>query len=127
MGSKAERPTTIILGGLPCEEAERGAVLAEIQKIEHSLAQAERQPDHSDAKNGAAKLRLNCVAKMKLEKFDKDLEAQLVPPPTSDTRRMLCDTAYPGTIITIDHGSYRVSQIEHDCVIGFTGGLVGHV
>lgn len=128
VGSKAERPTTVILGGLPCEQAERDAVAAELERIEHALAQIGPNPGTPEAKGKSAKLRLNsCVAKMKLEKFDKDLQAQLAPPVPADARRLICDSAYPGTVITIDHGSYRVSQLEHGCVFGLAGGLVGRI
>ena len=128
VGSKAERPTSVILGGHPCEEAERAQVLEEIHSIEQAMSDLERHPGTPDAPQKLSKLRLNqCVARMKLEKFDKELQSQPSDPFCRDMRRLLCDTAYPGTTVSIDHGAFRVVQVEHDCTIGVADGLVGRL
>lgn len=128
VGSKAERPTSVILGGHPCEDAERTQVREEIRSIERSISDLERHSRDPDAPQKLSKLHLNlCVAKMKLEKFDKELESQPSDPFCRDMRRLLCDTAYPGTTVSIDHGAFRFVQVEHGCAIGVADGLVGRL
>lgn len=126
-GSKAERKTALYLGGVPCEEAERMQVLQEIEAAERTMAELSRSQD-SDATLRLSKLRLNqCVAKMKLEKFDRDLESCLANTLEDEALRFVCDSAYPGVVVTIRHKEYRVTQLERDCIIGITGGRIGHM
>lgn len=126
VGSKAERPTHIILGGRPCEEAERAQILSELENLTRTLDELRRQPKDPTWESSLSKLRLNqCVIKMKLEKLDKELEEQPFPDSGQDPRRLLCDTAYPGTTVTMGHDSFRVTQPQHNCTIGLANGLVG--
>lgn len=127
VGSKAERKTALYLGGVPCEEAERMQVLQEIQAAERTMAELSRSQD-SDAALRLSKLRLNqCVAKMKLEKFDRDLESCLANTMADETPRLICDSAYPGVVVTIRHKEYSVTQLERNCIIGITGGRIAHI
>ena len=126
VGSKVERPTLIFLGGQPCEEAERVQILSELETLTRTLDKLSHQPQEGAGDPALSKLRLNqCIAKMKLEKLDKDLEGQLLPRSDPDPRRLLCDTAYPGTTVTIGHDSFRVTRLQHACTIGLVNGLVG--
>ena len=126
VGSKAECPTTVLLGGQPCEEAERAQVQLELENIEKSLASLEQKPHDQALEQKLSKLRLNqYVAKMKLEKFSKELETHSTLSTNRDMRRLRCDTVYPGTTVTINHSSFRVSQTQSNCVIGVVDGLVG--
>lgn len=123
VGSKAERLTSIILGGDPCEEAERAQIQEELHSIEQALSQLEISPMELSAKQAASKLRLRqCVAKMNLEKLDKELEAIQAASLSCDLRRLFCDIGYPGTQVTIDHSTYTISQTEHNCTIGLSCG-----
>lgn len=120
MGSKAESVTHFFLGGLPCEEAERTQVLQEVQRLEAELAQAAGDPAR------LSKLRLNqCVARMKLEKFDRELESRTPNYLECDERRLTCDTAYPGTTVVIAKNTFHVEQAQQNCIITFTGGRIG--
>ena len=66
VGSKAERPTHIVLGGHPCEEAERAQILSELETLSRSLEELESQPTDYAGKAELSKLRLNqCVIKIK--------------------------------------------------------------
>lgn len=129
VGSKAERDTIVVLGGQPCEEAERMQMLEEIQGIEHEMTKLERRKGDPAQEQKKAKLHLKqCVAKIKLEKIDKDIkdiEEQAKAGTVSDQRQLLCDTAYPGTTVAMNHNSYRVDQEEHECVIRFANGVIG--
>ena len=125
VGSKAERSTQIMLGGKPCEEAERDQILEEIQGMEQELLGLERRDGDPASQGKAAKLRLSqCVAKMKLEKINKDLEEQAQACIACDQRQLCCDTAFPGTAVSMDHQSYRVTKEERNCVIRFADGLL---
>ena len=128
VGSKAERPTTIVLGGQPCEDAERAQVNQELESIGRDLAQLEHQNRNPEQEQRLAKLRLNqVVAKMKLEKFSKELESRPLLLSGNDPRRLRCGTVYPGTTVTINHTSFRVSQTRQNCTIGVVDGFVDYL
>ena len=128
VGSKAERPTAIILGGEPCEEAERVQVQKEMDRIDHELSDLEGQHPDGAGRQELSKLRLKrCVAQMNLERLDKELAGRDMIAVACDMRRLQCSTAYPGTTVTIDHSAYRVTQVERDCTIGLLKGLMGHL
>ena len=125
VGSKAERTTLIQLGGKPCEEAERTQILEEIQGMEEEMRQLTHQKGSDACEQKMSKLRLKqCVAQMKLEKIDKDLEEQAEACIACDRRQLRCDTAYPGTTVSMDHESYRVVKEERGCVIRFINGCL---
>lgn len=126
VGSKAERATLIMLGGQPCEEAERAQILEQIRDMEEEMKKLARQGTSDACEQQKSKLRLSqCVAKMKLEKIDKDLEEQAEACIACDQRQLRCDTAYPGTTVSMDHESYRVVKEERSCVIRFANGFLG--
>ena len=128
VGSKAEKRTAIVLGGQPCENFEHAQILVEMERITCEIEKLKAQPATPQQKSKLAKARLDMnVAQMKLEKLGKDLAAQQPPDPCDDHRRLICDAAYPGTIITINHASLRIKQIESHCKIGLDNGLVGHI
>lgn len=124
VGSQAFRPTHIFLGGQPCEEAERAQVLQEIEDTDRIIAELSRRTDEEAARQ-LPKLKLHQgVARLKLEKFDRELEAAAKAREALDCR-LLCDTAYPETIVTIRHKEILVDQITQSCAIGAAGGHVG--
>lgn len=126
VGSKAERPTYIELGGFPCEAYEREQIIQEIQKSEQEIDELVRRVDPAAVQDRLSKLRLElCVARMKLDKFDRELVGNSRQVTEQDLRRLICDQAYPGTVVTISHDSYRVRQLEHNCAIGLRNGYVG--
>lgn len=128
VGSKAERPTAIVLGGDPCEEAERVQVQKEMDRIDHELSDLESRHPDGPGQQELSKLRLKrCVAQMNLERLDKELAGRDMIAVSCDMRRLQCATAYPGTTVTIDHTAYRVTQVERDCTIGLLHGLMGHL
>lgn len=131
VGSKAERPTSIFLGGQPCEEAEREQIMKELEETERVLTRWNvGQPGQGEEKPKLSQLKLSQrVAQLKLEKIDKDLEEKRTAFLNSgcDRRRLCCDTAYPGTTVSIDRGAFRVEREEHSCTIGVLDGLVGRL
>lgn len=127
VGTKAECPTVLFLGGKPCEQAERMQVLREIEETERTIEVLSRSNDSADTLR-LSKLRLNqCVAKMKLEKFDRDLEEYMAQSMADTNCRLICDTAYPGTMVTIHHTEFPVVQLTHPCVISASDGHMGRL
>lgn len=111
VGSKAERPTAVILGGLPCERLERSKMQAEVKRLEEKLRRESRGLDTPEKRSKISRLNLNlCVTKLKLEKLDKDLDRAAIQ--LGDGSRLLCDEAYPGAVITVGKNVFRVRQLE---------------
>lgn len=129
VGSKAERLTNIVLGGLPCEDLERRLIQDEVDAAKLALEKLEAQPPETLAQSMAlSKQRMNLyVAQMKLERLENSLERHQPPPPDKDHRRLTCDAIYPGTVVTVDHSSYRVTRTTLKCAIGLKNGLVGPI
>ena len=81
--------------------------------------------DDPERQKKLSKLNLNlCVIKMKLEKMDKDIQAQLSKAPDAEGCRLVCDAAYPGTTVTIHRSSFRVKQVERECTFRLVNGFV---
>lgn len=125
VGSKAERPTAIILDAMPCENFERTQILAELEKTQAQMEEESAKKDDPERQKKLSKLNLNlCVIKMKLEKMDKDIQAQLSKAPDAEGCRLVCDAAYPGTTVTIHRSSFRVKQVERECTFHLVNGFV---
>lgn len=126
VGSKAERVTNIILGGMPCEDLEHRQIQAEVETAEAALQALEATPESLDRNQALSKQRMGLyVAQMKLKRLEKSAEQRLPPSPDQDHRRLNCGAIYPGTVVTVDHASYRVSRVMQKCAIGLKNGLVG--
>ena len=111
VGSKAERPTAVILGGLPCERLERRRMQEEVLRLEEALRRESCGPDTPERRSQVSRLNLNlCVTKLKLEKLDKDLDRAAIE--LGDGCRLVCDEAYPGAVITVGKNTFRVRQVE---------------
>ncbi|MCI5690124.1 MAG: FapA family protein [Clostridiales bacterium] len=115
IGSKAERPTEILLGGMPCEAIERNEMLQELTRTEEILRRLQRDPDRDLKREEISKLNLSVyVTKLKLEKLEKDLERSFVR--SGSACRMLCDEIYPGAVVTIGGNSLQVTKKMEHCV-----------
>ena len=127
VGSMAECPTHIMLGGQPCEEAERTRITNDLAGVENQIKKLEQQPKTPQREQALSKLHLtHCVAQMKLEKFSKELAAQQAHS-LSDSPHLLCSIAYPGTTVSVGRDSFRITQIRRECSIGLANGVVGPV
>ncbi len=114
VGSKAERPTQILLGGMPCEAMERNQMMEGLARSEEELRRLREDPDRALKREEISKLNLNVyVTKLKLEKLEKDLERSFVR--SGSSCRMLCDEAYPGTVVTIGGNTLPVQQKMERC------------
>lgn len=75
-----------------------------------------------------SKLKLKTyAARMKLEIIDKDLRNALNEQTIKDKRCLVCDSAYPGTVVSIDFKEFRINRIEQNCKIGILNGCVGRL
>lgn len=114
VGSKAERITMVELGGQPCEALERAQIMEELERTEEKLRKVSRQPDNPEVRKEISQLNLNvCVTKMKLEKLEKDLKKSEVH--FRKDCRLVCDTVFPGTEVTIGGNTLRMDRIKERC------------
>lgn len=107
VGSRAEAPTEVVLGGRPCQEFDREVLLMEIADLETELEAVERQPESPYKFSRKGKLRMQIsLNKNKLEQFEKDLDDQ-EEEEDPGFRRLTCGRVYPGVSVTIGPGNYR--------------------
>lgn len=107
VGSRAETPTEVVLGGRPCQEFDQEVLLMEIADLETELEAVECQPESPTKFTRMGKLRMQIsVNKNKLEQFQEDLDdAEEDEEP--GVRRMSCGKAYTGVTVSIGPGNYR--------------------
>lgn len=122
IGSKAERLTSIVLGGLPCERFERKQILDEYNKTKGDLEWTQRQPATPENEKELSSLRLNLrIAQMKLERFDKEYQTQF-----SKQRIENCcvsaDVIYPVLSVTLDHETIEIDREQSHCRIAWNNG-----
>ena len=121
VGSKAEGLTTIVLGGLPCAEYEKGLIELEIEELLDQQGELEKQPDGPYKLSKLPKTRMQVsVARMKLDKMEKDLIALHEALEGTGKARLECEIAYAGTEIIINGKSLRLSNETHKCVARLT-------
>lgn len=129
VGSKAERATSLVLGGRPCEEAEAAQLTAELEEIARQLGR-EEQADAGPAREPRlAKLRLHrCIAQAKLDKLHGELKpAAPARGRAENTPRAECGTVYPGVRVAIGSEAFLVEQPRQNCVIGLAGTGMGYL
>ena len=128
MGSKAERATHLLLGGLPCEERDSAQLQQDLEQIAHKLEEEEGKSPSPGREAKLAKLRLNqYITQAKLQKTHQELEGMpaLARDREGNPVRAICGTVYPGTKVTIGGQFLVVDQLRENCAIGLVGGEVG--
>lgn len=122
IGSRVERLTSIVLGGLPCEEFERQQIVNEINQTKEQLDQTQRQPASPEKESTLAKLSFNLrIAKIKLERFDKECQVQAAKQRLENCS-MSIDTVYPQLSVTIGHQSVQIGHIQNNYRVGWHNG-----
>lgn len=124
VGSKAERPTSIILGGDPCKEAERIRLQEELQDITHMLS---HRTEWSAGQTASDLQHRQRTVRAELERLDKELDGEQSPAISYHGCKFLCDIGYPGTQVTIGHSIYTIDQEERHCTVGFSGGCAARL
>lgn len=116
VGSKSECLTSIILGGHPSDDFEYESLVREITELEIEYDELEKQPDSPTKVRNLPMMRMKLsVDRAKLKQFEKFMEVEKEEPryqdEKPDERCLVCDTAYPGTEVTIGEVTYR---LEHE-------------
>ena len=128
IGSKTEKITSVLLGGLPCDDCERQEIIEELKELNLKIQKLETAPDTVQTRTEISKLKLKTyAARMKLEIIDKDLRNALNEQTIKDKRCLICDSAYPGTVVSIDFKEFHINRIEQNCKIGMLNGCVGRL
>jgi len=117
IGSRVESHTSVLLGGQPCGDYDRGLLEQEAKKLKREMKQTERQPESPQKFRNMSKLKVKLlVAQKKLAQLDKVRE-QLEEEEEQKTvvHKMVCDVVYPGTKLTIDGVTYQFNRRLHPC------------
>lgn len=119
VGSKAGIQTSIIIGGFPCDEVEKEQIITELNDINKKIEIMSSEPKSPNNNDALSKLRLNqCVAKMKLDKFEKDFKSYYLSICENDNRLLICDKVYPGACVTVDKSFLEIESEKSNCLIG---------
>ena len=127
IGSKAEHPTAIILGGLPCERYERRQILDELEESKKDLERLRLWAHVPEKQKEIAFLETSIrVARLKLERFEKEYEAYFQAQ-SGKRRRLYADVVYPGTEVRMDDFVERILYLERGCRIAWINGRMRRI
>ena len=116
LGSRAEGLTSIYLGGQPCEDYDYDVLIREIGELEQDLEKTDRQPDSPTKLSRMGKMRVQLsVNRHKMEELNKAREKAAGEEQASGICRLVCDTVYAGTVLTIGRAFYRFEREIHPC------------
>lgn len=114
VGSKTEVRTSIVLGGLPCEDFEKALLTEEITQLEERLKDMERQPESPSKLSRMSKLRMQIsVNKLKLNQYLKNQTESGNELENLENRlasRLTFGIAYPGTRVRINDSRLKITQ-----------------
>ena len=118
IGSKAAVHTKITIGGSPYDMSDRKEIISELEVINESIQQLSEQPETAETKAALSKLRLNqYVVQMKLNKLQKEAQADQFPFNLKDAHPLVCDRIYPGGCIVIGDRSIEIDREKINCTI----------
>lgn len=116
VGSKTEVRTQIMLGGLPCEDFEKKVVTQEIADMEKELEEIQRQPDSPVKQNRISKLKVQLsVNRLKLNQYNKSLEALQETVDQRSPSRLTFGTAYANTCVEIGGDLLHIHNETRQC------------
>ena len=122
IGSRVGNRTDIVLGGQPCEEFDYELLTREIQELEDTMERVERQPDSPSKISHMGKLRMQLtLSRGKLEEINKEKLQQTEEPPDPGLRQMICNTVFPGAVLTIDSITHHFNDRLSPCVATLLG------
>lgn len=117
IGSKSEVETDIILGGLPCDEAEQKIIAKELNNINREIENISNMKKSVENELKLSKLKLDqYVAQMKIDKFENDFLENANK--LNNLSKIVCDKLYTGTNITIGDSTFKAKNTNTNCVIG---------
>ena len=121
VGSKSECRTSIALGGLPCTNFEREQVRKELKELEKLECQLDRPTKSSILSKTRMKL---SVAELKLKQLEEDLADIKLTLKETESGRLECSLAYPGTEISFGDEVLRLRQLSRKCIVKMIRGEI---
>ena len=118
VGSKSERRTSIVLGGLPCTSFEREQVRRELKELEIEHERLECQPDSPVKASLLSKVRMKLsTTELRLQQLEEDLqEVKKTLGSKEEEGRLECGVAYAGTEIRFGEEAIRLHREERQCI-----------
>ena len=118
VGSKSERRTSIVLGGLPCTSFEREQVRRELEELEIEHERLECQLDSPVKASLLSKIRMKLsVTELRLQQLEEDLqEVKEELDGKENEGRLECGVAYAGTEIRFGEEMLRLQREEQQCI-----------
>ena len=125
VGSKSERLTAVILGGLPCTIFEQKTLTEELEELEKELKKTRCQLDSPIKTTRMNKCRMQIsTARLKLEQLSRELAEADKNYERNDQRRLECSLAYANTEVTIGEAVLRLRQENRQCIIRLLAGEI---
>ena len=118
VGSRSERRTSIVLGGLPCTSFEREQVRRELKEleIEHERLECQLDSPVKSSLLGKVRMRLS-TTELRLQQLEEDLNRIKESMGNKEEEgRLECGVAYAGTEIHIGEEMVRLHREERQCV-----------
>ena len=125
IGSLSEVRTSIALGGLPCTNFEREIIRKDLKNLEMELEKLECQLDSPTKSSILSKTRMKLsVAELKLKQLEEDLADIKLTLKETESGRLECSLAYPGTEISFGDEILRLRQESRQCVVKMVCGEI---
>ncbi len=116
VGSKSGSVTAVVLGGQPCANFEKKILLKEIEELDKEMKKLEKQPESPARTSRMNKIRLDLsINKVKLGRFDKELEKIKEKLEKQGGSRMKAQIAYPGLVVTIGDETKQLDRETSSC------------
>lgn len=118
VGSKSERRTSIVLGGMPCTSFEREQVRRELKELEIEHERLECQLDSPVKASLLGKVRMKLsTTELRLQQLEEDLrDIKETVGSKDDDGRLECGVAYAGTEIRFGEEMVRLHREERQCI-----------
>lgn len=125
VGARSECRTSVILGGLPCTNFEYELVQRELKMLEIEMEKLECQLDTTSKPGLLEKTRMKLsVAELKLKQLESELADIRIETEESNTGRLECGIAYPGTEISFGSETLRLRHEHRKCAASLVKGEI---
>lgn len=125
VGARSECRTSVMLGGLPCTNFEYELVQRELKILEMELEKLECQIDAGGKPGMLEKTRMKLsVAELKLKQLESELADIRIETEESNTGRLECGIAYPGTEISFGDETIRLRHEHRKCAASLVKGEI---
>ena len=126
VGSKSERRTSIVLGGLPCTSFELEQVRRELKELEIEHERLECQLDSAAKASLLSKIRMKLsAAELRLQQLEENLQdVKEELDGKEDEGRLECGVAYAGTEVRFGKEMVRLQREERHCIVKMVCGEI---